>query len=187
MAREKSEDRWLKLGVLPEMGAWDVRVRVARVDGMIQVVGIRLEPPRDQEPTSRHVISSKSLPALKHRAIARAREMVVGKKPKPPQLDWWDNDDDAWDLASPGPGRGYSDDFYEVVALLYHMAVQEGEKPVPQIQQYMGIEKIDTVNKWIAKARKKGMLTPGRPGVAEGEWIPPDRRNPATPESGGDQ
>lgn len=184
MASEKSEDRWLKLGAVPEMGPWDVRVRLARVDGMTQVVGVRIEPPPDVTPTSRHVLNSNSLPHLKYGAIKERRKAVLARKSKPPKLDWWENEDGDWDLDPPGPGRPYPDDFYEVVALLYSMAVEEGEHPVPQIMEYLGIEKADTVNKWIAKARKKGMLSGGRLGVAEGHWIPPHERNPATSEPG---
>lgn len=70
-------------------------------------------------------------------------------------------------LVYPSPGRGrvhITDDFLTAVARSYLWHVEHGHPPAPSIARNVK-RSTRTVHGWILKARKRGLLPPGHPGV----------------------
>lgn len=62
------------------------------------------------------------------------------------------------------PVDGITDDFLRQVARAYSFAAREG-RPAPTLAEQAGVP-VQTVRRWIYQARKRGIIPPGRPGVA---------------------
>jgi hypothetical protein len=60
-------------------------------------------------------------------------------------------------------GRRITDEFLETVARAYAIAVRKGHHPAPVIADLAQVAP-KTVRKWIAKARERGIMPPGRQG-----------------------
>jgi len=67
----------------------------------------------------------------------------------------------------PGRGRQMSDDHLSRVAKTYLAAVDAGHRPVLYVAQ-VGLASRPTAARWIAQARKRGLLGPARPGPLGG-------------------
>lgn len=63
------------------------------------------------------------------------------------------------------PGRRISEEFLRELATMYLWLVGEGLPPAPEIAQQTGAP-VGTVRRWIANARQRGFLPPGRAGRA---------------------
>lgn len=61
--------------------------------------------------------------------------------------------------------RRYPDSFYEQLAELYGAWAAEGRRPAAAIAEANGIP-VSQVHGWIKEARRRGVLSPGRPGKA---------------------
>lgn len=61
--------------------------------------------------------------------------------------------------------RPYPSDFYGFVAAAYFAAAEHTPAPAVAIAEANGIP-VKTVHRWIAEARTRGLLPPGRPGKA---------------------
>lgn len=67
-------------------------------------------------------------------------------------------------LSTP-PGGRLTDEFLESVARCYRAAVRERKRPGPELASQAGVP-VRTVQHWVYLARQRGILAPGRPGVA---------------------
>lgn len=63
------------------------------------------------------------------------------------------------------PGRRISDEFLRDLATTYLWLVDQGQPPAPEISQQTGAP-VATVRRWVAKARERSFLPPGRVGRA---------------------
>ena len=63
------------------------------------------------------------------------------------------------------PGRRISDDFLRELATMYRWLVEQGRPPAPEIAKQTGAP-VGTVRRWIANARQREFLPPGRVGRA---------------------
>lgn len=59
------------------------------------------------------------------------------------------------------PGRDGTDEFYALVARAYREASAETGRPAPVLAEEAGVP-VATVRRWIAEARRRGHLPPGR-------------------------
>lgn len=72
--------------------------------------------------------------------------------------------DPITELRPPGPD-GLTDAFFRELASAYTSAVARGERPNKTLAEQTGYPK-RTVERWVYLARKRGFLTPTRPGEA---------------------
>lgn len=63
------------------------------------------------------------------------------------------------------PGRRITDDFLRELAVMYRWLVSQGQPPAPEIAKQVGAP-VGTVHRWVAVARKREFLPPGRVGRA---------------------
>jgi hypothetical protein len=63
------------------------------------------------------------------------------------------------------PGRRISEEFLRNLAAMYLWLVGQGQPPAPEIAKQTGAP-VGTVRRWIANARQREFLPPGRPGRA---------------------
>jgi hypothetical protein len=63
------------------------------------------------------------------------------------------------------PGRRISEEFLRSLAAMYLWLVSEGQPPAPEIAKQTGAP-VGTVHRWIATARQREFLPPGRVGRA---------------------
>lgn len=61
--------------------------------------------------------------------------------------------------------RRYPDSFYERLAEVYGTLAAEGRRPAAAIAEANGVP-VTQVHGWIKEARRRGVLSPGRPGKA---------------------
>lgn len=61
------------------------------------------------------------------------------------------------------PHGQITDSFLRQIAAAYHRATREGRSPAPAIAEEADVS-VRTVHGWILRARKHGILPPGRPG-----------------------
>ena len=60
--------------------------------------------------------------------------------------------------------RPFPDDFYAEVAAVYTRAAARSRRPASDIAEASDVN-VSAVHRWIAEARKRGYLPPGRPGM----------------------
>jgi hypothetical protein len=61
--------------------------------------------------------------------------------------------------------RPYPDEFYAAVADLYKRDASVSHRPAAWIAEQNGVS-VAQVHRWVAEARRRGLLPPGRPGKA---------------------
>jgi hypothetical protein len=64
-------------------------------------------------------------------------------------------------------GRRYGDEFYKKVGELYSLCVEWGLRPAPAIAE-ANEKPIASVHRWVAEARRRGLLAPARMPGGEG-------------------
>jgi hypothetical protein len=139
-----------------------VNVQVARVGGRLRIVGVRVQ--HDDGVTLQQLqIPIHRLEA--HLSEKPAMRMVLPEggwpPPKPHELvirdEYFENPD----------GRGYGQEMYERVAMLYRRCVAGGVRPAPAIAEANGVPET-TVRRWIKEARRRGVLDSARGPGAQG-------------------
>lgn len=168
-------DGWIEISV-PEL-PWRVEVLVESVDGVAQILGLRLEPDVDEGGLLRShwivrdvVITSARLRSLPLRRLRQASSAIkrmslveaFGALRPPPRK----------------PGQRLMNGHYEAVADLYRAAIESGDAPLPAIGRRWQVSR-PTASRWVRGARELGVLGwPSRPGVAG-----TDGRNSPVPRS----
>lgn len=143
---------------------WHVEVYVRTVDGSPQVLGLRLEPPKEgeaMEPQWRVrdlIIDNAALRRLRlghlRKAASRMRALDLQQ---------------ALAALRPDvrrPAQPFAPGHFERVADVYREAVEAGDPPLPAIMARWHVAR-PTASKWVRKAREEGLLGwPQRTGVA---------------------
>lgn len=148
---ERQEDglRWidLRLPALP----WRVSVCLMRVDGLPQILGLRLVPRSDVK-VSDTVLSAARLRALPFREIRTAALAALN----------FDVDELRASVRRLSDDTS-SDEHYRTVADTYRAAVAAGRPPRPTIANVWG-RSLGAADLWIAEARTRGHLEPAAKG-----------------------
>lgn len=61
-----------------------------------------------------------------------------------------------------GGRRPLTTEFLAAIADSYRTAVAEGRQPIKTLEKEFGAERRSTINKWVARARKAGLLEPAK-------------------------
>lgn len=94
--------------------------------------------------------------------FAQFENSAVRQVPMPRQTVKQDDVEDFPVLDAPA-GRPITDDFLRVIAHAYAVAVRKRVHPAPAIANLINVSP-RTVQKWVAQARQRGILPPGRQG-----------------------
>lgn len=158
------EDGWWRVS-LPEL-PWEVELRVARVDGVPRILGLRITPAR------RHTGGDELRPGLKVRDVVISTESVR-RLPLARMLravlsvQEGDLKRASKELGVVERGRGaqWPDEHYRLVAGVYRAAVNAGRPPNPAICARWEVSRA-AASKWIRRARDLGYIGPPLPGRA---------------------
>lgn len=153
--RKRSTKRAEWVNVEQGVVDWEVDLLVETIDGVVQPVGLLLQPPSDAKDLSDYVITWEKLHALPLRELKeRAAKKFAG---------------DPIDLKPPilaKEGRALPRAHYEWVATAYETAVEANSAPIPFIAGYWEVSR-STAARWIARARELDLLDyPEKPGIA---------------------
>jgi hypothetical protein len=160
--------------VFPIEDYWDVHVEVRPQDGNPRVTGLRVapNPHLDEEPppltarTLRKINLGRTFELLRQHAMG-AYDDPLGPKGRLTKQGFTG----VKPARGSRPGRrGHDDRFYAWIAALYVRAIRSGSQtPVKDVAEADEVRlTIDHVRDLLGVARKKGLLTPARKGVAEG-------------------
>ena len=169
---EPSPADWVDDGV-----TWRVVLRWADIDGFVECVGVAIEPGQE----NRRVLSAAVLRRLPiGRLVREARasryrdaggdllEAFGDGLVDEPVSTWLGESAAPWG-ERPARGKARLDDqHFAQVAQLYSAAVQRGRPPGKAVAEAMHASR-PTVTRWLAEARKRGLLPPttqGRAGAA---------------------
>jgi hypothetical protein len=162
------QPKWQELGD-DHPGAW---VQIARVGGRLRIVGIRVQNP---DGVTHDAI--RSVPVTQLEAKLNEKRVDAAATPEPvaarvvlPTGGWPSPTADELYLSDEyfenPDGRGYGQEMYERVAMLYSRCVAGGVRPAKAIAEANGVP-VGTVHRWIREARRRGVLAPARtPGGA---------------------
>lgn len=152
---------------------WDVLVEVRPLAGNPRVTGLRVspnpyleeEPPPLTARTLRKINLSRTFYLLRQEAMG-AFDDPLGPEGRLTKQGFTG----VRPAQGSRPGRrGHDDRFYAWIAALYVRAIRSGSQtPVKDVAADIRLT-IDHVRDQVGVARKKGMLTPARKGVAEGD------------------
>lgn len=98
------------------------------------------------------------------RADLRAKGVNIREVPRHPR-DWDVVLDDLDFVLTSGPTEGLTDDFLRDVKRAYDSALLRGERPNAAIAEQTGYAK-KSVERWVSKARDRGIMPRGRQGRA---------------------
>lgn len=155
-------DGWVRV-VIPEL-PWRVEVKIARVDGAPQILGLRLEPDVDDDERLqgewrvRDVVISTQ--ALRRLPLVRLRAAAS-------QLHRLELDEVFKALTPPTrkPGQPLPPSHFDEVATVYRAAVDGGQHPLLAICRKWQVKR-PTASRWVRAARETGILGwPTRRGV----------------------
>jgi len=163
-----------------QLGELAVHVRLGRVGGRLEVVGIALE---GTSPITSTTLRRIPVGRIRATAIdAYLRQRAAANAPDAPLLNDADLDDDFrerrrayWDAArqhmaeDPATERAIrvriSPETLADVAGLYRQAVADHQSPVVTIMEVYGVSR-GVANKWVSNARRAGLLPPTTKGRA---------------------
>ncbi|MGW6444266.1 hypothetical protein [Lentzea sp. NPDC055074] len=95
--------------------------------------------------------------------FAQFHDSTVRQAPAARERDGFDVESEEFPLITPPAGSRITGEFLETVARAYRLAVLKGLHPAPAIAELARVSP-KTVRKWVAKARERGVLPPGRKG-----------------------
>jgi hypothetical protein len=162
------DEGWLR--VLFEQPRVDVRVKVAQVRGVPEIVALHIDPADPLKAGDRPTVITS---AMTHRIPLRQLKGEYLKMSRPP---WASEPDTFWEAPRRGPFPLPPERVQEV-AEIYRRAVDAGKSPLQAIKDAYHISRA-TASKYIKRARKAGFLGPARPGRS-GEDIEPQRESRA--------
>ncbi len=154
-AKPDGTDVWTTVDA-PDLLPWLAQVKVAHVDGVPRIIGLRLDPRYgDLSGDLRVRDFVVTADALRRLPLTELRE--AGLRMQRLELH------EALDvLGAPGKAAGqrsWGDDHYERVARAYRAAEEAGQAPRLVIAERWQVEP-PTVSRWLAKARRRGHLEP---------------------------
>lgn len=171
-------DDWYEWRQRPPLGA-EIHVRITpRDDGRLGLAGLRIVG----EPTSGLL---RAIPLGRIEAAANAQLSVIddtvtptprhrrrapppSSSPEPaPAIDdaGWEQPDLPRLAVRSETARGRPDRFYADIARAYGDLAQTSRRPAAELAERHDVP-VTTAHRWIKEARRRGHLSPGRPGKA---------------------
>jgi hypothetical protein len=143
-----------------------LELRVVHEDGRFVVDQLTVRRREGGPPVTTEGLREVPIAALLRLAV-ESNVMHVGPTTR-------DGDKSTWDLTWASPlserakgGGGPSDEDLQTVAALYQVAYATGQAPTRLVMNRLELPR-STASRWIALARKRGLLGPATPGRAGG-------------------
>ena len=167
----------------PKYGPWQIATYFAPIEGRLEVIGMQIVHEAETEPLRASKLREvawdtewREARAALVRDTQRVTDMLLSgtkikipdeilarTKPLPPDLDkiklLLAAEEERALLKAKRP-RSYGPDHYERVAELYDEAYRAGLHPTKYVEEQLNARSRNTAAKWVARARKMGLLPP---------------------------
>jgi hypothetical protein len=167
----------------PKDGPWQIATYFAPIEGRLEVIGMQIvhlaeaeplrasklrEVPWDTEWREARAALVRDTKWVTDMLLSKTKikipdEILARTKPVPPDLDkiklLLAAEEERALLKAKRP-RSYGPDHYEQVAELYDQAYRAGLHPTKYVEEQLNARSRNTAAKWVATARKMGLLPP---------------------------